>query len=144
MPDGARVAVRSANRQLVEPAVKRFMQLIADTRGLKLVAATASEAHPTITFDVDSHASAVGESGYRIVIGAQGIRVIARAPRGAFYGAVTLWQLLTPPGWVAGSTAEIAYGVIDDHPRFAWRALLLDSGRHFQSVAEIELLIDWM
>jgi hexosaminidase len=38
----------------------------------------------------------------------------------------------------------VAYGVIDDHPRFAWRALLLDSGRHFQSVAEIKQLIDWM
>ena len=34
--------------------------------------------------------------------------------------------------------------MIDDHPRFAWRALLLDSGRHFQSVDEIKELIDWM
>ena len=40
--------------------------------------------------------------------------------------------------------AEIAEGVIDDHPRFAWRALLLDSGRHFQSAADIKKLIDWM
>jgi hexosaminidase len=52
--------------------------------------------------------------------------------------------LLTPPGWIRGTPAEIAEGVIDDHPRFAWRALLLDSGRHFQSVADIEKLIDWM
>ena len=52
--------------------------------------------------------------------------------------------MLTPPGWIRGTAAEIAEGVIDDHPRFAWRALLLDSGRHFQSVADIEKLIDWM
>jgi hexosaminidase len=142
--DGALVAVRGADSQQVRPIAHRFMQLVADTRGLQLHAATTADVHPAITFDVDPHASVVGASGYRIVLGADGIRVIARSPGGAFYGGVTLWQLLTPPGWVRGSAAEIAEGVIDDHPRFAWRALLLDSGRHFQSLADIEKLIDWM
>jgi hexosaminidase len=142
--DGALVAVRGADRQQVQPTVDRFMQLVANTRGLQLHAATTADVHPAITFDVDPHASAMGDSGYRIVVGSQGIRVIARSPGGMFYGGVTLWQLLTPPGWARGTAAEIAAGVIDDHPRFAWRALLLDSGRHFQSVADIEKLIDWM
>jgi hexosaminidase len=146
--DGALVAVRGADRQQVQPIADRFMQLVANTRGLQLHAAastaTAADAHPAITFDVDPHASVVGDTGYRIVVGAEGIRVIARSSGGAFYGGVTLWQLLTPPGWIRGTPAEIAEGVIDDHPRFAWRALLLDSGRHFQSVADIEKLIDWM
>ena len=142
--DGALVAVRGADREQLHPIAERFMQLVANTRGLQLHTATAADAHPAITFDVDPHASVVGDSGYRIVIGAQGIRVIARSPGGAFYGGVTLWQLLTPPGWTRGTAAEIAEGVIDDHPRFAWRALLLDSGRHFQSVADIEKLLDWM
>jgi hexosaminidase len=166
--DGALVAVRGADRQQVQPIADRFIQLVANTRGLQLKAAastavsvaasaaantavgaaasatTTADAHPAITFDVDPHASVVGDIGYRIKVGAQGIRVIARSPGGAFYGGVTLWQLLTPPGWIRGAAAEIAEGVIDDHPRFAWRALLLDSGRHFQSVADIEKLIDWM
>jgi len=142
--DGALVAVRGADSPKVQPIADRFMQLVADTRGLQLHPATAAEAHAAITFDVDPHSSVVGQSGYRIVAGADGIRVIARSPGGAFYGGVTLWQLLTPPGWVRGTAAEIAAGVIDDHPRFAWRALLLDSGRHFQSLADIEKLIDWM
>jgi hexosaminidase len=154
--DGTPVTVHGTDIQRVQPTVDRFIQLVADTRGLRLKAAAgvahgaavgtaaAADAHPAITFDVDPHANVVGDSGYRIEVGAQGIRVIARAPGGAFYGAVTLWQLLTPPGWTRGSAAEIGEGVIDDHPRFAWRALLLDSGRHFQSVADIEKLIDWM
>ena len=142
--DGALVAVRSADRQQVQPIADRFMQLVGSTRGLKLHAATTADVHAAITFDVDPHASVVGDTGYRIVVGAEGIRVIARSSGGAFYGSVTLWQLLTPPGWIRGTAAEIAQGVIDDHPRFAWRALLLDSGRHFQSVADIERLIDWM
>ena len=144
--DGARVVVRGADRQQVQAAVDRFIQLVANTRGLQLHAAasSATSAHAAITFDVDPHASVVGDTGYRIVVGAEGIRVIARSPGGAFYGGVTLWQLLTPPGWVRGTPAEVAAGVIDDHPRFPWRALLLDSGRHFQSVADIKQLIDWM
>ena len=142
--DGALVAVRGADAEQVQSIADRFIRLVADTRGLQLHPATTADAHPAITFDVDPHANVVGESGYRIVAGADGIRVIARSPGGAFYGGVTLWQLLTPPGWVRGTAAEIAAGVIDDHPRFAWRALLLDSGRHFQSQANIEKLIDWM
>ena len=144
LADGAQVAVRGADSRQVQPIADRFMQLVADTRGLHLYPATTAGVHPAITFDVDPQASVVGESGYRIVVGADGIHVIARSPGGAFYGGVTLWQLLTPPGWVRGTAAEIAEGVIDDHPRFAWRALLLDSGRHFQSVGDIERLIDWM
>jgi len=144
LADGALVAVRGADLQQVQPITDRFMQLVASTRGLQLQPASTADAHPAITFEVDPHASVVGDSGYRIVVGAQGILVTARSPVGAFYGGVTLWQLLTPPGWIRGTAAEIAEGVIDDHPRFTWRALLLDSGRHFQSVAEIEKLIDWM
>ncbi len=142
--DGAVVAVRGADRPQVQSIADRFVQLVADTRGLQLRATTTADARAAITFEVDPQASALGNAGYRIVVAAQGIYVIARSPAGAFYGGVTLWQLLTPPGWTRGATAEIAEGVIDDHPRFAWRALMLDSGRHFQSAADIKKLIDWM
>ena len=133
----ASTAVSAAVSTAVSVAVSTAANTAASTP-------TTGDARPAITFDVDPHASVVGDSGYRIVADTQGIRVISRSPDGAFYGGVTLWQLLTPPGWVRGTAAEIAEGVIDDHPRFAWRALLLDSGRHFQSVADIEKLIDWM
>ena len=142
--DGAAVAVRAADSEAVQPIADRFMKLVADTRGLQLHAATAADAHPAITFDVDPDATVGGDTGYRIVVAAQEIRVVARSAAGAFYGSVTLWQLLTPPAWTRGAEAEVAEGAIDDHPRFAWRALLLDSGRHFQSVADIKRLIDWM
>lgn len=139
--DGAAVAVRGADLQ---PVADRFVQLVANTRGLKLHTAITADAHPAITFELDPHANVTGDSGYRIEARADGVRVIARSPAGVFYGGVTVWQLLTPPGWVRGAPAEIAEGVIDDHPRFAWRAVMLDSGRHFQGVADIEKLIDWM
>jgi hexosaminidase len=142
--DGASVAVRGADRRQVESIADRFVRLVANTRGLRLQATALAHGPAAITFEVDPRAGALGDAGYRIVVGTRAIQIIARSPRGAFYGSVTLWQLLTPPGWIAGTAAEIPTGVIEDHPRFAWRALLLDSARHFQSVANIERLIDWM
>ena len=142
--DGAEVAVRGADLQQVQSIAGRFVQLLTSTGGLHLHVAKAATGHPAITFELDPHADVVGDAGYRLVVGDQGIHVIARTSRGAFYGSVTLWQLLTPPGWTRGTPVEVADGVIDDHPRFAWRALLLDSGRHFQSAAEVKKLIDWM
>nr|WP_199039075.1 family 20 glycosylhydrolase [Dyella sp. ASV24] len=142
--DGAVVALRGADRQQVQSMAEQFLQRVADTRGLHLRMAATDDAHPAITFDVNPNTDVTGEAGYRITIDDNGILVTARTPRGAFYGSVTLWQLLTPPGWTRGAPAEIAHGVIDDYPRFAWRALLLDSGRHYQSVADIKQLIDWM
>jgi len=142
--DGDRVAIHGTDRRRVERMVDRFVQLVAHTRGLQLQTAATDDTRAAITFEVDPRANVVGDAGYRIVAGPRGIQVIARSSRGAFYGGVTLWQLLTPPGWIRGTAAEVPQGVIEDHPRFAWRALLLDSGRHFQSVAEIERIIDWM
>ncbi|WP_430389888.1 beta-N-acetylhexosaminidase [Dyella sp. 20L07] len=142
--DGATVAVRGADRQQVQSIADQLVQRMADTTGLNLRMATSGAAHPTITFDVEPKADIADDAGYRITINSSGILVTARTPRGAFYGSVTLWQLLTPPGWTRRTPVEVAHGVIDDHPRFAWRALLLDSGRHYQSVAEIKKLIDWM
>ena len=139
--DGTEVAAHGAELQSI---AGRFVQLVANTSGLHLRMATAASAHPAIVFEVDPHADVTSDAGYRITVGDQGIQIVSRTPRGAFYGSVTLWQLLTPPGWTRGTPVEVADGVIDDHPRFAWRALLLDSGRHFQSAADVEKLIDWM
>ena len=142
--DGATVSVRGEDRQQVLSIAQRFVQRVADTNGLHLNMATKDGAHPAITFDVNPHADIADDAGYRITMDEGGIVITARTPRGVFYGSVTLWQLLTPPGWTRGAPVKVAYGVIDDQPRFTWRALLLDSGRHFQRVAQIKQLIDWM
>ncbi len=142
--DGDVVSVRGVDREQVQSIAERFVQRVADTNGLPLRLAATGAAHPAIAFDVEPNADVTDDAGYRITVDDGGILVTARTPRGAFYGSVTLAQLLTPPGWTRGAPVEVAHGVIDDHPRFAWRALLLDSGRHYQSVAEIKKLIDWM
>lgn len=144
--DGATVAVEGSQRGEALAIARRFAGLVAATRGLhmQVAAAATPDLRAAIVFDLEPQARIAGDAGYRIVVGDGAIRVTARKPRGLFYGSVTAWQLLTAPGWKRGSTAYVAAGTIDDQPRFAWRGLLLDSGRHFQRVADIEKLIDWM
>jgi hexosaminidase len=142
--NGAVVVVRGADRTQVIGIVDRFVKRVAETRGLDLHVTQAADAHPAITFDVDPQTDVANDAGYRIVVDDRGITVSARRPQGVFYSSVTVFQLLTQPGWKRGSAAEVAPGTLVDQPRFAWRALMLDSGRHFQSVAEIKQLIEWM
>ena len=74
---------------------------------------------------------------------ARGHAVIAASgDAGLLYGAVTLWQLMTADN--ARGSERLSPLRIEDQPRFAWRGLLVDSARHFQSAAYIERLIDWM
>ncbi|MET0935296.1 MAG: family 20 glycosylhydrolase, partial [Luteibacter sp.] len=81
-----------------------------------------------------------GREAYTLDVDNGGVRIAANDETGLFYGAVTYWQLLTDPGAQAGVPAVH----IVDAPRFEWRGLMLDSSRHFQSVSEIEHLLDQM
>ena len=78
--------------------------------------------------------------GYRLSITPAGAVISASTGAGLFYGAVTLWQLSAP----GAAEPQIAAQIIDDAPRFAWRGLMLDSSRHFQSPDFIRSMIDWM
>ncbi|WP_448099288.1 family 20 glycosylhydrolase [Luteibacter yeojuensis] len=81
-----------------------------------------------------------GREAYTLDVDGSGVRIAANDETGLFYGAVTYWQLLTDPAAQNGVP-----GVhIVDAPRFEWRGLMLDSSRHFQSVNEIEHLLDQM
>jgi hexosaminidase len=60
-----------------------------------------------------------------------------------FNGGITLWQLLTAQSGPATEVRVPALHVVD-YPRFAWRGLLLDSARHFQSPEFVKHFIDEM
>ena len=77
--------------------------------------------------------------GYELTAGRGGVTISASSDAGLLYGAVTAWQL------ASGETPNMIPAVsIRDRPRFAWRGLMLDSARHFQSPEFIRRLIDWM
>ncbi|MES1199279.1 MAG: family 20 glycosylhydrolase, partial [Pseudomonadota bacterium] len=83
-----------------------------------------------------------GEEAYRIQVETRRIVVRASGDAGLFYGATTLWQLATLNPGRGG--VDIPAVTINDAPRFAWRGLMLDSARHFQSVSFVKHFIDAM
>ena len=77
--------------------------------------------------------------GYHLQVGARGVTLAAPDDAGLFYGAVTLVQLLERDGTGGFRLPGVE---IVDAPRFGWRGVMLDSARHYQSVAWIRRFID--
>ena len=106
-----------------------------------LVAKTAKIClHSEISIDLDPAAD-LPAAGYRLDISPQSIRILGKDAAGAFYGTRTLLQLL-PARPLEGGSAAIPAVSIADYPRFKWRGMLLDCGRHFYPVADIKQFID--
>lgn len=114
---------------------------VAQAGGPRLTVADGGAAGPAITLAIDPQAAGAGEEGYELSVSPQQISVASRTPAGLFYGAVTLWQLLTPGD---GGAAQVPALHIVDGPRFTWRGLMLDVARHYMPPQFIEQLLDWM
>ena len=80
--------------------------------------------------------------GYTLDLDARGVTVAAPAPAGLFYGCQTLRQLLQLDTLPDDAPLRCPPVRIDDAPRFAWRGLHVDSGRHLQSLGELKKLVD--
>ena len=87
-----------------------------------------------------------GAEGYELTVTPNFVRIAAQAPAGVFYGEQTLFQLLpaefeedTP---VRGVAWEIPCVFVEDAPRFAWRGMHLDVGRHFMPKQFVKRYID--
>jgi hexosaminidase len=116
--------------------LRRLAELLAGyIRELAGVGPTVGGAGGGITLALRSDAPA-GVEAYRLDITPLHIDLSARDPRGLFYGIQTLRQL------VAGSRLGIPAARIEDAPRFPWRGLHLDVGRHFFPVEFIKRYID--
>jgi hexosaminidase len=89
----------------------------------------------------------LGTEGYDLNIQNEGIRLLAKTPAGLFYGVQTLLQCLPPAVYqrsIYKGPVKIAAVRIRDEPRYSYRGLHLDCGRHFFDVAFIKKYIDLM
>jgi hexosaminidase len=87
---------------------------------------------------------------YRLHIAKDKIRIEARDKAGFFYAVVSLMQLMDTDIWRESNSGKkhknwsIPCCTIEDHPRFKWRGMMLDSSRNFFSKAYIKKFIDRM
>ncbi|WP_296635630.1 beta-N-acetylhexosaminidase [Polaribacter sp.] len=84
------------------------------------------------------------DEAYFLEINPKKITIRAKTSRGVFYGIQTLRQLLPPEieTQVTVSNLSVPAVAIYDEPRFKYRGMHLDVGRHFSPVAFIKKYID--
>ena len=115
-----------------------FNDYLLEQHGLRLeIAAVRPRTANYLSFS-RTGAGDSGPEGYRLVISAEGIRVSGTAA-GLFYGMQTLTQLLPVR---LGTSIELPAIDIEDQPRFGYRGVLLDVGRHYFSVAFVKKFLD--
>ena len=81
------------------------------------------------------------EERYTLQVSSNGIDIQGDSHKGTFYGIQSLIQLLPPE---KSKSLNIPNVNIEDYPRFAYRGLMLDVGRHFFDVDFVKKYIDFI
>jgi len=120
-------------------AAQYLVDTVARTRGLKLKVVPGS-AKAAVYFARRKGGAA---ESYDLTVSPTQARITAPEHAGLFYGAVSLWSLMTADGAKQGPVKLQAVKIVDE-PAMPWRGIMLDSARHMQSIEFITKLVDWM
>ncbi len=85
----------------------------------------------------------ISKEAYNLKVTPKGIMLEAPSPNGLFYGIQSLIQLLP---LIKEKLSEVVLPAVEinDAPRFSWRGLHLDVGRHFMPKEFIKKYLDYM
>ena len=127
-----------------------FRQWVEETTGITLklapgdkkAAVRMSLDYPKAKGEVESDLTEQQKEAYIIKVDKKGIAIIARQPIGLFRAAQTLRKSL--PVVKNADKVELPYAEIFDEPRFEYRGVLLDCGRHYFTVEFIKKFLDVM
>ena len=141
---GATVAVTGTHTPRLQAAVLRAFKRLEDKTGVPLPRAIGDATSGTISIAVagdGGNPQTVEENeSYSLVVNESGIRIEAATTPGAIHALETLIQLAQPNG----THYSIPAITIHDSPRFQWRGLMIDCGRHFEPINVLERNIDAM
>ncbi|MCK5816018.1 MAG: family 20 glycosylhydrolase, partial [Flavobacteriaceae bacterium] len=143
------VVVTSNNKEIEQVAnyfVEQFN--LASGSSLKIsVSSENSSPSNSIIFTDKNVDDTLGNEGYSLQSDADNI-ILRGSSNGLFYGVQTLFQLLPAEiyssEFVENIDWKIAAVQIKDKPRFAWRGMHLDVGRHLFPVSFIKKYIDYI
>ena len=82
----------------------------------------------------------LGNEGYTLTVNNEGIQIAANARAGIIYGMQSLFQML--PQVQTNKKLRVPAMEVTDYPRFKWRGMHLDVGRHFFSAEMVKEYID--
>ncbi len=121
-----------------EKNVARLLQEFLQSRNVRSTINNRTGSPGSIAL-ITSAPDSLGSEGYRLSVDQDGVKIYASSGAGLFYGVQSLFSLFPSSGETA-----LPYVAITDQPRFAWRGLHLDVGRHFFPVTFIKKYIDLM
>jgi hexosaminidase len=139
---GFSVSVTGAHDPALEAGVQRFVEQLSRQTGIPFRAKAGAAA--TLTVHADKGLESVQKVGedesYHLIVSDSGAQLTAPTTLGALHGLQTFLQLvaITPTGFAAPAVT------IKDQPRFAWRGLLIDVGRHFIPIDILKRNLDGM
>jgi hexosaminidase len=143
-------AISIVARRDAPPKTDRVASFLADrlrvATGYEVPLTANSNDAPAIELELD--ASVLENEGYRLEVTPQRVRIGARSAHGLFHGVQTLRQLLPPEIESSRARAGVRWSLpavaIEDAPRFGYRGMHLDVGRHFFPTSFIKRYLDLM
>ncbi len=129
----------------LDEAIHEAMRQLRQETGLALAEQSASaEAASQLTIAVQGAGEEIQsvdeDESYTLSVTTTGVRLEAATVVGAIRGLQTLVQLVQS----SGSEYELPAVSIRDAPRFPWRGLMIDCGRHFEPVEVLKRTLDGM
>ena len=127
---GLQVVFEGYTEPRLDRAQTRFLDTLSRETGILKVPTQPSKAGKFVikTAGPSAPVQQLGEDeSYHLEVAPTGVSLTAPNPLGVLHGLQTFLQLVhsTPAGFAVGAVT------IDDKPRFPWRGLMIDSGRHF-------------
>jgi hexosaminidase len=138
------VAVTGHTEQRLDHAVSRFLTQLNRETAFPNLAKGATSGKATLTIHTDHASKEIQELGedesYTLEVTADGAKLNAATPLGTMHGLQTFLQLVEP-----GAVGfDVPVVTINDQPRFPWRGLMIDVGRHFIPLDDLRRNIDGM
>ncbi|HKB99399.1 MAG TPA: family 20 glycosylhydrolase [Terriglobales bacterium] len=137
------VAITGMRDARLERGVVRFVAELSRQTGMFLQRPTNS-ANPTLLIHAvhgSEKAQKLSEDeSYELVISQSGAKLTAPNPLGILRGLQTFLQLVE----ITANGFAVPVVTIEDQPRFAWRGLLIDVGRHFIPLDVLKRNLDGM
>jgi hexosaminidase len=139
--NGFQILVPGMSDARLDAAAARAMARLSRQTGIPFIGAKAGAALRVECAAKGTEYPALGEDeSYVLDVASDGAVVKAPAVAGAMHAIETFLQLVGPGA--GGFQAAAVH--IEDRPRFAWRGLMLDSGRHWMPVAVVKRNLDAM